>query len=320
MVRSALVCVGLVACGGGSSPPGHPDATAGQSDAPPPRVDGAPGDVPALYFGANGPNEHDYAEQLELPGGFGAGELTLELVVLLDDSFPVGPIVNGSPDQLVLWSSTDLEPYSSGEWWFEGNFLLDGHNNLAFSDGTFTLQFYGAGRVRWLFGDGAVDRPGGVWAVQAPSGTGPQLLDGAPHQIACVRRFTGASGAVLELWIDGVRVGTESTPARTNMRAYWDDWTGYPDDQRGWYWGAEKQAAIGDLAQYEDYKGAIADVRAWSVARSEAELAGGPAASGWAARWAFGEGAGDRACADGGGACWSLERARADAWRNIPAP
>ena len=35
-----------------------------------------------------------------------------------------------------------------------------------------------------------------------------------------------------------------------------------------WFWGAEKQAAIGTLGQYEDYKGLVAELRFWSVAKS----------------------------------------------------
>jgi hypothetical protein len=305
----------LAACG--ASPSGDGDAAPG-ADA---RPDGQPGTLPALYFGVNEPNEYDHGVQVELPATFGTAEFTLELVVLLDDSFPVGPIIDGGPEQRERWSSTDIPPYSSSDWWYEGNFLLDGHNNNSFGAGTFSLQFYGSGMLRWMFGDGAVDRDGDVWAVQAPSGaTSPRLLDGQPHRVACVRRFAAGGGATLELWIDGALVGTESTPARTDMRAYWDTWADFPLEQPGWFWGAEKQAAIGSLFQYEDYKGAIADVQVWDVARSPAELAAGSAASGWTARWSFTERAGDLACDDAGGACWDLVRLQPGAWRDIPAP
>jgi hypothetical protein len=69
-----------------------------------------------------------------------------------------------------------------------------------------------------------------------------------------------------------------------------------------------------------DYKGAIADVQAWDVARSPAELAAGPASSDWTARWSFTERAGDAACDDAGSACWDLVRLGPGAWRDIPAP
>lgn len=71
-----------------------------------------------------------------------------------------------------------------------GNFLLDGHNNGDFSAGTFSLQHYGGGRIRWALGDGANPGPGGIWAVQAfPANETPSLLDGQAHLVAAVRRF-----------------------------------------------------------------------------------------------------------------------------------
>jgi chitodextrinase len=250
-------------------------------------------------------NNFDYLRQLTIPSGFGNGEFTLELWIKPNNSYPTGSTASGS-GQLTNWSSADLAPYSSGGWWYEGNFLLDGHNNANsnFQNGTFTLQFYGRGRVRWLFGDGASGNVSGkVWSVGAyPATNAPSLLDGQWHHLELVRRFSGSSGSQLELWQDGVLIDTESTPGRPNMRQWWDSWTGFYSNQRGWFWGAEKQAAIGAFSQYEDYKGLVDEVRFWSRAKSSTELntnwraavTGGE--SGLVGRYAFGEGSGSSTC------------------------
>ncbi len=224
----------------------------------------------------NAPGDYDYGRQLELPPGFGSAEFTFELWIRPDDSYPVGPTTPGTPGQLINWSDADNPPYSSDDWWYEGNFLLDGHNNANanFEEGTFSLQFYGGGRVRWHFGDGAVAGPGRHWSVEAfPASTTPSLLDGAWHQVTLVRRWAGAAQADLELWVDGALVATETSSERTDMRTYWDTWSAFPPGQEGWFWGAEKQAAIGVLPQYEDYKGLIDEIRFWSRAKTPAEIA-----------------------------------------------
>lgn len=278
-------------------------ADASELDAPgldAPRPDAGPGTGFALRFVRNATRAHEWGEQVTLPPAFGAAEFTLELFVRLDDAFPVGSTAGGD-DQLTNWSDADEVPYGDGDWWYAGNFLLDGHNNASFSEGTFSLQLYGGGRVRWLFGDGAVSRAGGVWSVGAhPASSTPSLLDGAWHRLAMVRRFAGAT-TTLELWIDGAMVDAEVVEDRADMTRYWADWSAFPAAQRGWFWGAEKQAAIGVLDQYEDYKGDLAEIRFWSRARSTAELADWDAAvdgseSGLVGWIPFDERTGDRAC------------------------
>ena len=59
------------------------------------------------------------------------------------------------------------------------------------------------------------------------------------------------------------------------MRQWWDNWIGFPAAQAGWFWGAEKQAAIGALSQYEDYKGLVDEIRFWSRAKSPEEITHG---------------------------------------------
>ena len=261
-----------------------------------------PAGAASLAFFANQAGEYDYGLQLELPPDFGSGELSLELLIQLEESFPVGS-TSGGEGQRLNWSDSDEEPYSGCCWWFPGNFLLDGHNNADFSDGTFSLQLYGGGRLRWLFGDGADPGPGGVWAVQAwPAATTPSLLDGEWHHVVLVRRFTGASEAQLELWIDGSLVASETSTVRTDMGVYWDSWSGFPTGQEGWFWAAEKQAAIGVLSQYEDYKGLLDELRFWNRALSPAEIEAGAFAQvqagalGLVGRYALDEGSGVQGC------------------------
>ncbi|MEM7164273.1 MAG: LamG-like jellyroll fold domain-containing protein [Planctomycetota bacterium] len=256
----------------------------------------------SFEFVVNAQSQHDYGHQLTLPPTFGAGEFTLELWVLPDSSFPVGP-TGGGAAQLTNWADADNAPYSFGSWWYDGNFLLDGHNNASFAAGTFSLQFYGGGRVRWLFGDGTNAGPGGHWSVGAyPATATASLLDGGWHQITLVRRWSGVADAQLELWVDGTLVATETSSSRTNMRQYWDSWTGFPALQEGWFWGAEKQAAIGVLSQYEDYKGLLDEVRFWDRAKSASEIATSWNAAvsglepGLVGHFAFSEGAGTSAC------------------------
>ncbi len=228
----------------------------------------------AVRWVVNSQNDHEYGIQNVLPAGFGAAEFTLEFFIRLDNTFPVGPVGSGFA-QRNNWFDDDPMPYDSGSWWFDGNFLLDGHNNNSFEQGTCSVQFYGGGRLRWQFGDGGSVPSGGVWAVQAfPATNSPTLLDGAWHEVSLVRRWSGVSDASLELWIDGALVGSETSDVRTDMPAtYWNSWAGFPVGQEGWFWGAEKQAAIGVLSQYEDYKGYLDEIRFWDRALTTNELA-----------------------------------------------
>ncbi len=282
----------------------------------------------SLNFIQNAANDHEYGHQTSLPAGFGAAEFTLELWLRPDDSKPIGATNQGTAGQLANWANADAQPYSSGSWWWRGNFLLDGHNNSGFEDGTFSLQIVGGGRVRWDFGDGQ-QQTGGHWSVQAyPSSSTPSLLDGGWHSVACVRRWSGASSADLELWIDGALVATETSNVRTNMEtAYWNAWTGFPSGQQGWFWGSEKQAAIGVLSQYEDYKGLVDEVRFWSRAKTTNELQNDWDAAvtgsetglvGW---YTFGEGSGSSACNDQNSSnCITLLNTQPSIWDSEDAP
>ena len=298
----------------------------------------APAQAGSLYFGANRPEQYDFADLGRLPGEFGRGEFTFEIWVKPDRSFPVGWVERGTRDQLTHWSEADPEPGSSHQWWNAGNWLLDGHtrpSGFAPGDsraGTFSLQFYGGGRLRWMFADGAEGMPKGmVHAVQArPAASVPSLLDGKWHHVAAVRRWRQPSGATLELWIDGARIAATDIPGRVDMRRFWDSLP-HPDDPPevgGWAFGSEVMVGWDFFfTQYEDYKGWMDELRLWGRALPPAEIAA--AAKGIAegrpkgllARFAFEEGRGGAACDSvERRLCMTLHRTRADTWSSDNAP
>jgi hypothetical protein len=142
-----------------------------------------------------------------------------------------------------------------------------------------------------------------------------------------VRRWHGVEDAWLELWVDGQLIDSETTRRRTDMRAYWDAWAGFPAGQQGWFWGAEKQAAIGVLAQYEDYKGLLDEVRFWSRAKSTQEITGGwrapapPGSPGLVGLYRFDEGSGTSTCSSvAPSACHTLLNMRPGYWSSGDAP
>lgn len=172
-------------------------------------------EVGSLRFTKNETGRHEYAHIDRLPASFGEGEFTLELWIKPDDSFPVGNTpwpqnpypknphdVNpwaSNEDQLTNWSNLDEKPYSWMGWWWHGNWLLDGFaRNYGDRDGSIGIQLYGGGRLRWFFDDGtgpSVDK-GYVHAVGVyPASKTPSLLDGKWHNVQCVRRWVGKSGA-----------------------------------------------------------------------------------------------------------------------------
>jgi hypothetical protein len=237
----------------------------------------------SLRFLPNEPRQFDFADQRALPPTFGAGEFTLELWIKPDNSFPVGDTDRGTIGQLKNWTEIDIRPYSRHDWWYEGNWLLDGHTRprgyspLDSREGTFSLQFYGGGRLRWMFADDADVVPiGKVWAVQAqPARSTASLLDGKWHQVSCVRRWTEDSKAQLELWIDGKLIAAQKIPQRVNMRRFWDSLP-HPDNPKnlgGWSWGSEVMTSWDFyFTQYEDYKGLLDELRFWDRAKTEDEL------------------------------------------------
>ena len=291
----------------------------------------------SIYFGANRPEQYDFADLAQLPRAFGRGEFTFELWVKPDHRFPVGETARGTRDQLTHWTALDAEPYSSHFWWLPGNWLLDGHsrpNGYGPGDsraGTFSLQFYGGGRLRWMFADTKEGMPKGmVHAVQAwPATTTPSLLDGKWHHVVAVRRWREPVGATLELWIDGKRVAATDIPHRNDMHRFWDKLAhpGDPAELGGWALGAEVMTAWNiAFTQYEDYKGLIDDVRLWGRAPSGDEIAAWAAARparrpGLLAHFSFDEGKG-AAARDAVDPAYRLElhRMAADAWSREEGP
>ena len=226
----------------------------------------------SMWFRQNSPfTLDDYGRMDEIPDGFGSGEFCFQVWILPDTSFPIGETVT-QQEQNMNWYSGDPLPYSYNGWWYQGNFLLDGHNNGLFNNGTFSLQFYGGGRIRWHFGDTHAVYAGDPWVIQAyPANSTTSLLDGNWHLITCQRKWTGIDSARLELWVDTTLVADTSSPLRTDMTTLWDSWTGWP--QGGWFWGAEKQAAEDfNISQYEDFKGAVDEIKFYDRVKTSTEI------------------------------------------------
>lgn len=238
----------------------------------------------SLRFVESAPTRFDFVDIPRLPAEFGRGEFALELWIKPDAGYPVGEVWPPSYGQLKNWSSADPKPYSSPMWWVRGNWLLDSHTRPRgygpgdTREGTLSLQFYGGGRLRFMFADKTEGMPvGGVYAVQAETTSeAPSLLDGRWHHVLAVRRWREAGGATLELWIDGRRIGATDIPDRTDMRRFWDD-LAHPDDPKeigGWALGAEVMTAWNyAVTQFEDYKGLVDDLRLWGRAPTPEEIA-----------------------------------------------
>ena len=82
-----------------------------------------PGSI-ELFYNETGSQNQDHILQTNIPAGFGSGEFTLELWIRPNNSFPVGTVLGGE-EQRRNWAIDDNQPYT-GNWWFRGNFLLDG--------------------------------------------------------------------------------------------------------------------------------------------------------------------------------------------------
>lgn len=274
---------------------------------------GSSAEAGAVRFVENRPMEYDFVDIPRLPPSFGRAEFALEMWIKPDPTKPVAETYPASRAQLTAWSSYDPAPYSSDGWWIRGNFLLDGHSRpegfMAGNsrEGTLSLQFYGGGRLRFMFADKKEGMPRGmVYAVQAtPAASAPSLLDGRWHHVVALRRWREPAGATLELWIDGERIGATDIPDRTDMRRFWDQpaHPGDPKELGGWSLGAEVMTAWNyAFTQFEDYKGLLDDLRMWDRALAPDEirrLAGGwtpeRRTRGLVAHFAFEEGGGSLA-------------------------
>lgn len=254
--------------------------------------------------------DYGYARLDTLPDGFGDAEFAFEMWVKATQGITTASTASIKTNR---WSSDNAAIYSASDWWFLGNFILDGHQNNNFSEGTFSLQVANSGRVQWTFGDGAAAgaRTGDVHGLRGTTA----ILDDAWHHICCVRRWDGGSGAILELWVDGVMEDSETTTARTNMAtSYWDSWTNYPTNQDNWMFGVEKQAALGVLSEYEHWMGLIDEVRFYNRAPTTGELEGENITSGLVGRYSFDEGTGSTVTDSQGGASMTLVDADQYEW------
>lgn len=271
----------------------------------------------SLFFPRSNVSFNSRGVLAALPNGFGDGEFAFELSIrpsVVGGAIDLGSTASVKNDR---WSNDDTTRYSSEYWWTLGNFLLDGHRNAGNWSGSFNLQLYDGGRVRWLFADAAASgRIGNLHAVQG----GPQLLDGQWHRIICVRRWDGGSGAILELWVDGELAGTEASTARTNMATtYWDSWTDYPVGGRNWMFAVEKISALGG-ERWERYMGLIDNIRFYGRAPTESELENEVITSGMLADYGCNEGLGTVVGDALDGANITLENATGDVWSSDGAP
>lgn len=221
----------------------------------------------SLLFVSNTASNYEYGRISTVPTNFGAGEFALTLWVKATTG-TASSYAFGDAAERTDWSAHNVTPYSASDWWWHGNFLIDGHNNngSAFYDGTLSCQVTNSGRQRWVFGDGAAAaaRTGSLHAVWNSSA--PTLRDGNWHKIGFRRRNDGGTGSILEAWQDGSMIASETSTARTNMyTTYWDDFAAQVAAQRGFFFGAEKQSAVGVLTQYADYKGLISEVAFWDA-------------------------------------------------------
>ena len=228
-------------------------------------------DLGSITFVSNAVGNYERGRIVTLPTNFGAAEFSLSFW-LKPTSGTTSDFADDTPEQRNDWTTRNTAAYANSTWWFRGNFCMDVHNNNSFSDGTLSLQFTNTCRPRWTFGDGAAAaaRTGSLHAAQNGSAS---LRDDGWHKIAFVRRFDGGTGSILESWVDGVMAASETSTARTNMwTTYWQNWTGYPAAQTGFWFGTEKQAALGVINQWEDYKGLLSELCFYSKALSTAEL------------------------------------------------
>ena len=235
--------------------------------------------LPSGFAGRFVPNvSGDYAHCTlsTIPDTFGDAEFCLMLEGTPTAS---GVSVNGTPidtgptssTKTWRWSSDNSTIYGALDWWYLGNFLLDGHNNTNVFAGTFSVQLTNSGRVQWTFGDGAAAdaRVGDVHGLR-----GTTDIRGKLTRIYLVRRFDGGSGSILELWVNGVLEATETSTARTNMATtYWDGgFPGFTAGQQFWAFGTEKQAALGVISAWEDYFGLLSKARFYAAAPTSTEL------------------------------------------------
>lgn len=252
-----------------------------------------------IHPGSNA--DYGYARLNTLPNGFGDGEFAFEMWVKATQGITVASTASVKTSR---WSSDNATIYGASDWWFLGNFIVDGHNNGTYENGTFSLQVTNSGRVQWTFGDGtaAGARTGDLHGLRGTTA----ILDDVWHHIVCVRRWDGGSGAILELWVDGVMEDSETSTARTNMAtSYWDSWSGYPVNQDNWFFGAEKQAGLGSI-EWEHWMGLMDEIRFYSRAPTTGELEAENITSGLVARYAFDEGSGTTVADSQGGASMTL--------------
>jgi hypothetical protein len=149
------------------------------------------------------------AKTSTFPDGFGVGEFTVYIPVLVSRSLPEHVRVNSGDDRsaregvLVRTVKEIVEP------------------------GSQSLVLTRAGELVWRFNDASHGEHCDVRALfGAPEGDG--VASGRWHGIALIRRWVDADDALLELWIDGVLADVEISSSRANL-----------DGGRVWLWALD---------------------------------------------------------------------------------
>lgn len=222
------------------------------------------------------PTPDDYLAMPTIPSGFGNGAFTMYVGVRPDGSYPYGITSGADTAAKTNWSSEDIAPpgnLSDNSYWNPGNFLLDGHNNLNTLNGTFSLNYYGSGRLRWIVGDGVNFIP-----VQgAITGNVPNVVAGSNWGlIVCIARMTGVSDTTYELWYGSSLIASVVVNRRVNFyTAFWQLWTGYIADQSRWIWGAEHYSALNPTSDnYPDHKGLVNQIAFFNADHSLSDING----------------------------------------------
>ena len=169
-------------------------------------------------------------------------ELTVEFWMRADDSIPFCP-TEGDPQGC----------WSTGDTWFFGNFIFDGHQNFEQNPGrdSFDVVVANSGRLKVVLDPGNSETDGVTDVV-----TG-----GSWRHVAVVREWVGVTDHRIRIYVDGQIDGEQTYSGRDPLLLI------FP------YWGTERADWAGaGPDDFPDYHGLIDEIRYWSVARTQAEI------------------------------------------------
>lgn len=235
----------------------------------------------SVFINTNTPGAYQHGRLTATPSTWGSGEFCIGIWFKATNLSNTGVLSDATVNtaaQRDNWQTATLTPQSGGTFgWTHNNFLIDGFNNTGLGanvhNGTLALGFHASGRPMWLVGDGA-PADARTWNLHAiSSSTGTSCLDGNWHLYELNRSWTGASSALYTSRVDGQVVATETSTARTNMRTWWNSWSGF--SEAGLYFFAEKLAAVNNSGQpqWSNAKGWMGPLMLWSRSVPDSEAA-----------------------------------------------